>query len=100
MNYRQIIFFLHSAIDISLHDNESNNLDISSIYSADISLKDYESNNSDISSIYSANISLEDYESNNSESISDMSLNEDIMNNTNKSTDFGKFFNLFIYYII
>ena len=68
--------------NISLNnDDKSNNLDISSIYSADISLEDYESNNSDISSIYSADISLEDCD-----------LNEDITNDTNRSIDFGKNF--------
>ena len=73
------------------NDDESNNLDNSSIYSADISLEDDESNislnnddesnNSDISSIYSTNISLEDCD-----------LNEDITNDTNRSMDFGKNF--------
>ena len=55
-------------------------MDNSSIYSADISLED-ESNNSDISSIYSADISLEGYD-----------LNEDVINDTNRSMDFGKNF--------
>ena len=68
--------------NISLdNDDEFNNSDISSIYSADISLEDYESNNSDISSIYSADISLEDCD-----------LNEDIINDTNRSMDFSKKF--------
>ena len=73
------------------NDDESNNLDNSSIYSVNISLEgdesnisldnDDESNNLDISSIYSADISLEDCD-----------LNEDIINDTNRSMDFGKKF--------
>jgi hypothetical protein len=108
---------LRSAIDIFSHDDESNDLDIRSIYSADISLEDNESNNSNSdNSIYSADIPLEDYESNNSSSdaslednesnnsdinsiysadisLEDYDLNEDVINDTNSLMDFGKIFN-------
>ena len=64
-----------------MDDDKSDNLDNRSIYSADISLEDYDSNNSNNSSIYSADISLEG-----------CNLNEDIINDTNRSMDFGKIF--------
>src|ERR1043166_4851641 len=90
--------FIHSA-DISLEDYESNgsihsanedyesnDLDNGSICSEDyftnIFLED-ESNNSDDDSIYSADISLENYD-----------LNDDVINDTNRSIDYGKNFNL------
>jgi hypothetical protein len=88
-----------------LEDNKSNDSDNGSIYSTNISLEDYESNNldngsictedynifwedefnnSDDDSIYSADISLENYD-----------LNEDVINDTNRSIDYGK--NLIVY---
>src|ERR1043165_8503883 len=116
--------FLCSVIDTS-EDYKSNDSDNGSIYSADISLEDYESNgsihsanedyesndldndsicsedyftnifledesnNSDDDSIYSANISLENYD-----------LNEDVINDINRSIDYGKNFNCLYLYII
>ncbi len=92
-----------------MDDDESDNLDNRSIYSADFSLEgDDESNNSDNSSIYSTDIPLEDYESNNSDnssiysadiSLEGCDLNEDIINDTNRSMDFGKKFLIIYIYI-
>ena len=116
--------FLCSVIDTS-EDYKSNDSDNGSIYFADISLEDYESNgsihsanedyesndldngsicsedyftnifledesnNSDDDSIYSADISLENYD-----------LNDDVINDTNRSIDYGKNFNCLYLYII
>ena len=79
---------IHSANE----DYESNDLDNGSICSEDyftnIFLED-ESNNSDDDSIYSADISLENYD-----------LNEDVINDINRSIDYGKNFNCLYLYII
>src|ERR1043166_9326916 len=79
---------IHSANE----DYESNDLDNGSICSEDyftnIFLED-ESNNSDDDSIYSADISLENYD-----------LNDDVINDTNRSIDYGKNFNCLYLYII
>src|ERR1043166_9041732 len=79
---------IHSANE----DYESNDLDNGSICSEDyftnIFLED-ESNNSDDDSIYSADMSLENYD-----------LNDDVINDTNRSIDYGKNFNCLYLYII
>ena len=98
------------SADISLdNDNESNNSDISldsSVYSANISLDDvYDDNKSNSDIRDSSDISLtdsrelnDDFYSDLEGSLSDMSTNEDLVNDDDKPMDCGKF--LIYYYII
>jgi hypothetical protein len=91
---------LHPAEDIPLRDNESDNSEPSFIYSADISLEDYDSDYLD-STPNSSNISLTSSQNSNDnnndleESLSDMSIDEDVIDDSNKT---GKNF-WFIYRI-
>lgn len=99
---------IHPADDISLRDNESDNSEPSlddSIYSADISLEDYDSEYLDITPDSSQNSNDDDdlEESQNSnddnddleESLSDMSIDDDVIDDSNET---GKNF-LFIHRI-
>lgn len=101
---------LHPVDDISLRDNESDNSGPSldgSIYSADISLEDYDSEYSDITPDSSQNSNdgnddLEESQNSNDdnddleESLSDMSIDEGVIDDSNKT---GKIFDLFTVFI-
>jgi hypothetical protein len=89
---------LHPADDISLRDNEFDNSEPSlddSIYSADISLEDYNSEYFDITPDSSQNSNndndLEESQNSNNdnddleESLSDMSIDDDIIDNSNET---------------
>ena|SRR6266498_2051860 len=92
------IFVQNENDELDVNDDESNNSDI---YSADISLQNYESNNSESGDFQSDSLpSSEDFQSDleyfqsdleqSLPSSDDLEQSEDVINDLDKSMDFGK----------